>query len=120
MHQGRLDPRRLVFIDETWAKTNMTRRYGRRRRGARLVAKAATLPKLVRPRLDLVDHGTPLPLEIERPPAGSSNCCPAVARLSSGNENSQARYSELTRNRAGLSNTEVGMNVTLIAARQTG
>ena len=23
---------------------------------------------------DLVDHGTPLPLEIERPPAGSSNC----------------------------------------------
>jgi hypothetical protein len=24
MHQGRLDPRRLVFIDETWAKTNMT------------------------------------------------------------------------------------------------
>jgi hypothetical protein len=21
-HQGRLDPRRLVFIDETWAKTN--------------------------------------------------------------------------------------------------
>ncbi|HXC76005.1 MAG TPA: IS630 family transposase [Candidatus Acidoferrum sp.] len=38
-HQGRLDPRRLVFIDETWAKTNMTRRYGRCRRGARLVAK---------------------------------------------------------------------------------
>jgi transposase len=26
-HQGRLDPRRLVFIDETWAKTNMTRRH---------------------------------------------------------------------------------------------
>src|SRR5579872_460431 len=24
-HQGRLDPTRLVFIDETWAKTNMTR-----------------------------------------------------------------------------------------------
>ena len=39
MHQGRLDPRRLVFIDETWAKTNMTRRHGRCRRGARLVAK---------------------------------------------------------------------------------
>ena len=38
-HQGRLDPRRLVFIDETWAKTNMTRRHGRCRRGARLVAK---------------------------------------------------------------------------------
>ena len=28
MHQGRLDPRRLVFLDETWAKTNMTRRHG--------------------------------------------------------------------------------------------
>jgi len=38
-HQGRLDPRRLVFLDETWAKTNMTRRHGRCARGARLVAK---------------------------------------------------------------------------------
>jgi transposase len=38
-HQGRLDPKRLVFIDETWAKTNMTRRHGRCSRGARLVAK---------------------------------------------------------------------------------
>src|SRR3979490_2035617 len=39
MYQGRLDPKRLVFIDETWAKTNMTRRSGRCARGARLVAK---------------------------------------------------------------------------------
>lgn len=31
---------RLVFIDETWAKTNMTRTHGRCRRGQRLVAKA--------------------------------------------------------------------------------
>ena len=38
-HQGRLDPKRLVFIDETWAKTNMTRRHGRAARGVRLVAK---------------------------------------------------------------------------------
>jgi transposase len=38
-HQGQLDPARLVFIDETWAKTNMTRRHGRCRRGERLVAK---------------------------------------------------------------------------------
>src|SRR5947207_14969743 len=37
--QGRLDPRRLVVIDETWAKTNMTRRHGRCVRGARLIAK---------------------------------------------------------------------------------
>ena len=35
----KLDPRRLVFIDETGASTNMTRRYGRRRRGQRLVCK---------------------------------------------------------------------------------
>jgi len=27
--QGRADPKRLVFIDETWAKTNMTRTHGR-------------------------------------------------------------------------------------------
>ena len=38
-YQGRLDPRRLVFIDETWAKTNMTRRHGRCRKGERLLAK---------------------------------------------------------------------------------
>lgn len=38
-HQHRIDPRRLVFIDETWAKTNMTRTHGRSRRGERLVAK---------------------------------------------------------------------------------
>src|SRR5437763_1313872 len=38
-YQSRFDPRRLVFIDETWAKTNMTRRRGRALRGRRLVAK---------------------------------------------------------------------------------
>ena len=27
-HQQRVDPSRLVFIDETWTKTNMTRLYG--------------------------------------------------------------------------------------------
>jgi transposase len=32
-----LDPARLVFIDETWAATNMTRRYGRAPVGERLV-----------------------------------------------------------------------------------
>jgi transposase len=37
--QPRLDPARLVFIDETWAKTNMTRTYGRAPRGQRLHAK---------------------------------------------------------------------------------
>jgi transposase len=31
-----LDPERLVFVDETWASTNMARRYGRCLRGERL------------------------------------------------------------------------------------
>jgi transposase len=39
-YQGRLDPTRLIFIDETWAKTNMTRTHGRCARGQRLLAKA--------------------------------------------------------------------------------
>ena len=34
--QAKLDPARLVFIDETWAKTNMARAYGRAPRGERL------------------------------------------------------------------------------------
>ena len=36
--QGRLDPDRLVFIDETWASTNMARTHGRCQRGERLRA----------------------------------------------------------------------------------
>jgi transposase len=35
--QLKLDPDQVVFIDETWAKTNMTRTYGRSPRGKRLV-----------------------------------------------------------------------------------
>ena len=38
-HQGRLDPTRLVFIDETWAKTNMAPLRGWCDRGRRLVGK---------------------------------------------------------------------------------
>lgn len=38
-YQDRIDPSRLVFIDETWAKTNMTRTHGWARRGDRLVDK---------------------------------------------------------------------------------
>jgi transposase len=34
-----LDPRKFVFIDETWAKTNMTRLRGRCPLGERLIAK---------------------------------------------------------------------------------
>jgi hypothetical protein len=33
-----LDPGQLIFIDETWASTNMARRYGRAPRGERLRA----------------------------------------------------------------------------------
>ena len=38
-YQSNWDPNRLVFLDETWAKTNMTRTYGRARKGTRLIAK---------------------------------------------------------------------------------
>jgi hypothetical protein len=38
-YQGRIAPARLVFIDETWAKTNMTRTRGWAQRGKRLVDK---------------------------------------------------------------------------------
>jgi transposase len=37
--QHAVDPKQLVFIDETWAKTNMTPTYGRCPVGQRLVAK---------------------------------------------------------------------------------
>jgi DDE superfamily endonuclease len=36
--QGKLDRDRLVFIDETWASTNMARTHGRCQRGERLRA----------------------------------------------------------------------------------
>jgi transposase len=38
--QPELNPARLVFLDETWTKTNMTRLRGRARRGERVVAYA--------------------------------------------------------------------------------
>ena len=40
-HQQRFDPARLVFVDETWAKTNMVRTHGRCAVGRRLVDKTA-------------------------------------------------------------------------------
>lgn len=39
IEQSQYDARRLIFIDETWAKTNMTRLRGRSPRGERLIAK---------------------------------------------------------------------------------
>lgn len=38
-HQGKIDPSRLVFIDETWIKTNMAPLRGWAPRGQRLCAK---------------------------------------------------------------------------------
>ena len=38
-YQGRIDPARLVFIDETWARTDMTRTQGWAPKGERLIAK---------------------------------------------------------------------------------
>jgi len=35
--QVQIDPNRAVFIDETWAKTNMTRTYGRSTQGTRVI-----------------------------------------------------------------------------------
>lgn len=38
--QPGLKPEKLIFLDETWAKTNMTRLYGRAPRGKRLIGAA--------------------------------------------------------------------------------
>lgn len=38
--QPDLDPDKVVFLDETWAKTNMTRTYGRSFQGTRLIESA--------------------------------------------------------------------------------
>jgi transposase len=43
-HRGRVDPQRLVFVDETWTKTNMTRTHGRAPHGQRLVARVPHRP----------------------------------------------------------------------------
>jgi transposase len=72
-YQGRLDPARLVFIDETWAKTNMTRTHGRSRRGTRLVASVPqgrwhTLTFLAALRSDRIDA----PCVIDGPINGQS------------------------------------------------
>ena len=59
-YQPRLDPARLVFIDETWAKTNMTPLCGWAPRGRKLLAKIPqgrwrTLTFLAALRYDRVD-----------------------------------------------------------------
>jgi transposase len=59
-HQGRVDPARLVFIDETWVKTNMAPLRGRGPRGQRLQARVPhnhwkTLTFIAALRVDRVD-----------------------------------------------------------------
>ena len=59
-YQGRIDPARLVFIDETWTKTNMAPLRGWAPRGARLKAKVPhrrwkTMTFLAALRLDRVE-----------------------------------------------------------------
>lgn len=71
MQKG-LDPQRLVFIDETWASTNMTPRYGRCERGQRLLAytpfghwKTTTFVAALR------HHGTTAPCVFDGPINGA-------------------------------------------------
>jgi hypothetical protein len=40
--QEHIPPDKVVFIDETWAKTNMTRTYGRSPLGTRLIEQVPT------------------------------------------------------------------------------
>ena len=36
-NQKEIDPDQVVFIDDTWAKTNMTRTYGQSQQGTRVI-----------------------------------------------------------------------------------
>jgi transposase len=72
-HQSRFDPTRLIFIDETWAKTNMTRLRGWAARGHKLIAKVPqghwrTLTFLAALRCDRIDA----PCVIDGPINGES------------------------------------------------
>jgi hypothetical protein len=50
-YQDRVEPERLVFIDETWTRTKMTPLRGSAQRGLRLQTKAPARP--------LEDHNLP-------------------------------------------------------------
>lgn len=59
-HQGRIDPSRLVFLDETWVKTNMAPLRGWGPRGRRLPARVPhgrwkTLTFIAALRVDRID-----------------------------------------------------------------
>ena len=70
-----MDPARLVFLDETGTATNMARRYGRSRSGARLVAavphghwRTTTVVAGLR------QTGIVAPLVLDRPMTGTAFC----------------------------------------------
>ena len=72
-YQGRLDPRHLVFIDETWAKTNMAPLRGWAPKGERLHAKVPyghwrTMTFLAALRCDRIDA----PCVLDQPINGQS------------------------------------------------
>src|SRR3546814_905572 len=87
-YQGRLDPRHLVFIDETWAKTNMAPLRGWAPKGQRLHAKVPyghwrTMTFIAALRCDRIDAPCVLDQPITGPalPNGSSSSsCPPSHR----------------------------------------
>src|SRR5205809_5935528 len=83
-HQSKIDPARLVFIDETWAKTNMARTHGWWRRGSPLRAQVPhghwrTMTFLAALRHDRIAA----PCVIDGPINGES-CCPGIGAPPSG------------------------------------
>jgi hypothetical protein len=77
--QKSLDPQRLVFIDETWASTNMTPRYGRCERGKRLVAYAPFGHWKTPTFLAALRHdGVPAPCVFDGPPQPLTTVAPPI------------------------------------------
>ena len=89
--QPRLDPRRLVFIDETSVTTKMVRHYGRSPRGQRLVGSVPhghwkTLTYVAALRVD----GLTANFVLDGAMNGIS--FPRVRRASSGTDSAQGRH----------------------------
>ncbi len=86
--QKSLDPQRPVFIDETWASTNMTPRYGRCERGKRLIAhtpfghwKTTTFVAALRCDGVCVFDGPPQPLTTVAPPINGARFLAYVEQM---------------------------------------
>jgi transposase len=73
LNQSRLDPRRLVFLDETGLSTDMARRYGRALRGERLVAPVPAGHWQTVTLVQAIDiHGTRTAMLLDGPMDGAS------------------------------------------------